>query len=105
MPVKARMRALRIVKVQIPADGGARVADAFIGSQINLLVFDAAPEPLDEHIFAPGGLAVHADRDFVFYQHASKSLAGELASLIRVEDLRLAVFRQSLLQRLDAKIS
>src|ERR1035437_7014438 len=45
MPLKARMRPLRIVEVQIPADQGARVFDALIGPQINLFIFDAAPEP------------------------------------------------------------
>src|ERR1700680_2957124 len=43
--VKARMRALAVVEVQIPADRGARQADAVVGPQIDLFVFDRAPEP------------------------------------------------------------
>ena len=35
--------------------------DAVVGAQIHLLVFDAAPEPLDKHVVAPGAFAVHAD--------------------------------------------
>ena len=48
--VKARMRASFIVELQIAADRSACIADALIGSQIYLLVFDGAPQPLDEHI-------------------------------------------------------
>ena len=63
--VKARMRALAVVEVQIPADRGARLADAVVGPQIDLFVFDRAPEPLDEDVVAPRAPAVHADRDGV----------------------------------------
>src|ERR1700676_4831173 len=68
--VKARMRTLAVVEVQIPADRGARLADAVVGPQIDLFVFDRAPEPLDKHVVAPRPLAVHADRDGVVEQQA-----------------------------------
>ena len=55
--VKARMRALAVVEIQIPADRGARLGDAVVGPQIDLLVFDRTPEPLDEHVVAPCPLA------------------------------------------------
>jgi len=45
-----------------------------------------------------------ADGDAAFEWHACELGAGELAAPIRVEDFRLAVFRQSFLQRLDAEI-
>src|SRR5271156_3835709 len=47
-PVKARMRAPMIVKGQIATDRAARLADAIVGSQVDLLVFDASPQALDE---------------------------------------------------------
>jgi hypothetical protein len=50
-----------VVEVQIAADGGTGLADVVVGLQINLLVFDAAPQPLDEHIVPPRSFAVHAD--------------------------------------------
>src|SRR2546430_895515 len=74
-----------------------------LGSEIHLLVLDAAPQPLDENIVSPGALAVHADGDRVSDQYVSECRAGELTALIRVEDLRLAVARESVLQRLDAE--
>ena len=89
--VKARVWTSAIIKVQVAAYRSAGVADAFVGPQIHLLVFNAAPKPLDEHIVPPSAPAVHADGDLVFDQHASERRAGELAALIRVEDRRLAM--------------
>jgi hypothetical protein len=66
--------------------------------QIHLLVFDAAPQPLDEHVVAPGAFAVHADRNAVVGEHAGEGRAGELRTLVGVEDLRLAVLGQRILQ-------
>ena len=69
-------------KSQVAANRSAGVADAVVGPQIHLLVFDAAPKPLDEHIVPPSALAIHADGDPVFDQHASERRTGELAALI-----------------------
>lgn len=46
--------------------------------QIDLLVFNRAPESFDEHVVAPTALAVHADLDRALLQQASERLAGEL---------------------------
>src|SRR5438132_7845891 len=92
-----------VIKVEVAADRSAGVADAFVGPQIHLLVFDAAPQPLDEDVVPPSPFAVHADGDRVFDQHASECRAGELAALIRVEDVGLAVMSESVLKRLDAE--
>ncbi len=40
------MRTAAIVKVEIPADRVPGITDSFVGSQIDLLVFDALPQPL-----------------------------------------------------------
>src|SRR5262249_58554399 len=101
--VKALMWSAAVVKVQVTADRSPGLADAVVGSQIHLLVFDAAPQPFDEDIVAPSPLAVHADGDVVVGEHAGECRAGELAALIRVEDFRLAVASESVLQRLDAE--
>src|SRR6516164_4208104 len=101
--VKARMWAPAVVEVEVTADRSARFAHAVVGSQIDLLVFDAAPQPLDEDVVPPSALAVHADGDRVLDQHTSESCSSELAALIRVEDVGLAVMRESVLQRLDAE--
>jgi hypothetical protein len=40
---------------------------------IYLLVFDAAPQPLDEHVIPPGAFAVHADRNAVVGEQPVKA--------------------------------
>src|SRR5215217_8804526 len=70
------------------------VADALV---------DIAAEPLDEDVVSPGALAVHADGDTSFEQHAGEVVAGELRALIGVEDLGLAMPGERLLQSLDAE--
>src|ERR1700730_17605803 len=97
------MRPATIVEVEVTPDRCTCLGRGVVGSEIHLLVLDATPQPLDEDVVAPSALAVHADGDPVFDQHASECRAGELAALIRVEDFRLAVTSQSLLQRFDAE--
>src|ERR1019366_5699832 len=59
--VKARMWPPAVVEVQVAADRSAGLADAVIGVQIHLLIFYAAPQPLDEDVVPPSPFAVHAD--------------------------------------------
>src|SRR5262245_40536689 len=58
--VKARMRPMAVVEVDVAAERSSRLVDAVIGPQIHLLVFDTAPEALEEHVIAPRAPAVHA---------------------------------------------
>src|SRR5208283_5248370 len=75
------MRPLAIVEVQIPAERSTCVANSVVGMQIDLLVLDRSPQPLDKDIVAPRAAAIHADRDRVLQQQASECGAGELAAL------------------------
>ena len=63
------MRTAAIVKVEIPINRASRLTDCFVGSQIDFLVFDAAPKPFDKHIVPPGPFAIHADGDTVIAKH------------------------------------
>jgi hypothetical protein len=85
----------------VAPDRCARFGRGVVGLKIHLLVFDATPQQLDEDGVPPGALAVHADGDAVFDQHASEWRAGELASLIGVADFRIAVANKSVLKRLE----
>src|SRR5215208_5942476 len=76
------MRSAAVVEVEVTADRSAGLADAVIGPQIHLLIFDAAPQPLDEDIVPPSALAVHADRNAVVGEHAGEGRARELRSQI-----------------------
>src|SRR3982750_2403280 len=97
------MRSAGVVEAEIPADRGASLGDRVVSSEVDLLVLDRSPEPLDEDVVAPGTLAVHADGDAVPGRHAGEGPAGELAALIGVEDLRPAVAGQGLFPRPHAE--
>src|SRR4029434_6893543 len=89
--VKTRTRSAAVVEAEISADRGAGLGDRVVSSEIALLVLDRSPEPLNETVVAPGTLAIHADGDPVPGQRTGEGLAGELAALIGVKDLRPAV--------------
>src|SRR5882672_1847515 len=97
------MRSSPVVKVEISSNRASRFTDGFVGSQIDLLVFDAFPKPLNEHVVSPSSFAIHADGDAVFGEDAGKGRTGELRALVGVEDFRPAVTRESIFQRLDAE--
>ena len=92
------MRSAAVVEVEIATNRFAGVGHAVVGAEIHLLVFDAAPQPLDEDVVSPRTFAVHADRDAVLDQQAGERGARELRALVGVEDLRLAVLGQRLLR-------
>jgi len=59
--------------------------------QVNVLVFESPPEPFDENVVLTAPPAVHADGDLVVVEDLGKGVAGELAALIGIEDLRRAI--------------
>src|SRR5712672_4430894 len=97
------MRSSSVVKVEISTNRASRLTDGFVGSQIDLLVFDAFPKPLDEHVVSPSSFAIHTDGNAVAGEDAVKGHTGELRALVGVEDVRPAVTRESILQCLDAE--
>ena len=85
------MLALRVVKVQPGADAGLGFGYCRISVEVDLLVFETAPQPLDEDVVHAPALAVHADHDPVPFQGAGEIVASELAALVGIEDLRPAI--------------
>ncbi len=85
------MRSLGVIKDQIFAEGGSGLWNIAIGMQIDLLVFDRAPQPFNKDIVPPRSLAIHADGDFSILQDLCESDGGKLRALIGVEDVRLTV--------------
>ena len=75
------MRPSAVVEGQIPADPGACLGDAGIGPQVDLLIFDAPPQTLDEDVVTPSPLAIHADFDLTGGQHLDEVGRGKLAAL------------------------
>ena len=58
--------------------------------QIDRLVFERPPQPLDEDVVHAPAPAVHGDRDTRVLEHTGELEAGERAALIGIEDLRPA---------------
>src|SRR3954447_13906484 len=69
---QALVLALFVIVAEPGADAGFGLGDAGIGVEVDLLVFEAAPQPLDEDVVHVAAFAVHADRDFVALQGASE---------------------------------
>ena len=72
--------------------------------EIGLLVFDRPPETLDKDVVKDPVSDVHADPDTIFLQQLGKLMAGKLAALIGVEDLRLR-YLEGLLQGRETECS
>ena len=102
--VKALVRPARIVKIEIIRKRGFQLTHRLVGVQIEVLVLDASPQPLDEHIIDPTPLAVHAHAHALGLQRLGEVIGGELAALVGVEDLEGTVARERLLQGLDTEI-
>jgi hypothetical protein len=98
------MKAFLVVKVQPISNARLGCGDRRIGVQVDVLIFQASPKPLDEDVVPAPALAVHADLDGVGFQHAGEVGAGELTALIGVENLRLTESPQRLFQGLDTEV-
>src|SRR3984893_6615367 len=96
--------ALRVVEIEPGANTGFGLAPTRIGVEVDLLVFEASPQPLDEDVVHAPALAIHANGDPMILQRAGEILAGELTALVGIEDLGPAVSGERLLERLDTKI-
>src|SRR3979409_1389701 len=53
----------RVVKFQPGANTGLGFGHSRISMEVNLLIFEAAPQPLDEDVVHTPALAVHPDHD------------------------------------------
>lgn len=97
------VRAARVVELDEAPQPLPGIADRVVGTQVHLLVLDRAPQPLHEDVVSPGATPVHADGHAALLERIRERQAGELATLVGVEDLGLAVSRKGLFQRLQAE--
>src|SRR5499427_1167308 len=101
---EALVLTLGVVKVQPGANTGLGFGNRRISMEVDLFVFEAAPQPLDKDVVHAPALAVHADHDAMPLQGAGKVVTGEVAPLVGIEDFRPAMARKRFPERLDAKI-
>ena len=102
--VKRSVRPRLVIACQVALQALLGGADGLVGAQIHLLVFDTLPQPFHEHVVPPATFPVHADLDAVVFQEPRELLAGELAPLVSVEDVRRAIAGQRLLDRLETEV-
>ena len=69
-----------------PLSAGSLPSAASLGT-----TYLAMTHPLHEDVVPPGAAAIHADRNRPLLQHPRERRAGELAALVGIEDLRLAM--------------
>ena len=79
--VQRSLRPPAVVEGQIPVTALTGYRDAFIGAQVNLLVFDRPPQPVGKDVVAPCTFAVHANLDACVLQRLDKADGRELAAL------------------------
>lgn len=90
LPIKFRVWPFGVVPIEVIDDVGTGSSHTVIDHEVHPLVLHASPQAFDKHVVAPGPAAVHRKLD-VFAQHCvGKFLGRELATLIRVDDLRHA---------------
>ena len=97
------MRAAPVVEHQLATKTATRFRDASVGAQVDFLVCDRPPEPFDNDVVAPRGLAVHADRNLGVLHGRQKGDGGERAALIGVQALGGAIPSQRFAQRRHAR--
>jgi hypothetical protein len=87
------VRAAVVVKGNPISKPLVQLAIIGIALEINILVLEAVPQPLDEDVVHPAAAAVHGDLDAGPFERTGEGDAGELAALVGVEDLWLAEAR------------
>ena len=98
------MRPDLIIEGHVAGHPALSVADRLIGMEIDFLIFETPPQPLDKDIVPPPPGSIHADLNSMSLQKPGEFLAGELTALIRVEDLWGAIAGEGLLHRVHTEI-
>ena len=89
-PIAQRLvESFRIVELEVSLQVAPRVGNRRVLVNVNLLVFDAAPETLNKNVVEGPAPTVHADSDVLVLQYFNECRAGKLNALIGVHDLRL----------------
>ena len=83
------MASLEVVVVDVAADGSPGLLDVVPLRQVGFLILEGPEPPLDLDVVSPATLAIHALAYMVLLEEFFVLLTGELAPLIRVQDLWL----------------
>src|SRR5712675_2429843 len=96
------MRPPQIIPVE-ELGKAALLFDAVGGwAQVDPFMLHGPPQALDKDVVVAAPASIHADRDPVIPQHRGELVAGELRTLIGIEDAGLAEPGEGLAQRQDS---
>ena len=91
--IKGRMASLKVVCVNIAANGSSCFLDVVILRQIRFLILKATKPTLDHDIVSPTTFSIHALTDAVFLNKINVLLTCKLTALIRIQNLRFCCFK------------
>ena len=100
--IEGLMQPPAIVGVEVRRELPLRFAAVTIRVQIDFLVLDRSPQPLDEYVVHPATFAVHADATAGGLQPIEPVPGSELRALVAVENLRGPEARERLVGRLGS---
>lgn len=98
------MRALVVVEGHPFPDGRLRFRTGLPGMQVDTLVFQGAPQPIDENIVDEPAFPIHRDSHAGSAEPVGLCDGRELRSLICIHDLGRAKFVNGIVQRFDAEV-
>ena len=96
------MGSLTVVKSEVGFQALVERGDGLIVPKVDILVFDASPQPLHEDVVQGPATAIHADTDAGALQGNGEGHRSELDALIGIEDFRLPLL-QSPVKGLEAE--
>ena len=82
------MQTLKIVIVDINGNGIPCFPDIPVAGKIRFFIFETAEPALNLDVIGPAAFSVHADPDIVALYKVNVFLAGELTSLVGIQDDR-----------------
>ena len=97
------MRAFAVVEPYPVIDDPLGLEAVIDFVQIDCLLLQGSPEPLDEDVVQIAAPPIHRDFDIGLRQRLDPIRARALATLIRIHDLGLAIFGDGFLQCFNAK--
>lgn len=85
------MRSDRVVVMDIGVDAGNHLPRCWIFLDVDVIILQAAKEPFGSDIVERLALAIHGDLHLAAFHQIQIGLASEMAALVRVDNLRLAM--------------
>ena len=97
------MRALGVVKGKVFCQPDQQFPHRGVAVEVHVFMLDAAPKPLHKDVVVRPAPTVHTDGNALAFQNVREYIAGELAALVAVEHLGLAMLSQGVFQAVHAE--